>query len=145
MSTGIGNKYGRIFFIKIVSHNFPDKEAHTCIIYEYILELDIKQSNNMEAFQRELSRQIKQYEASNGNEWKNITYHIINQYQKIDEPIFQTGFNIRVIDGPKQKSKFAWLCKLLKWTNNTRHDLVMQSIAPTGNNQQQRVQHNADA
>jgi hypothetical protein len=30
--TGISNKDGRIFFIKIVSHTFPDKEAHKCII-----------------------------------------------------------------------------------------------------------------
>jgi hypothetical protein len=28
MPTGLSNKYGRIFFIKLVSHTFPDKEAH---------------------------------------------------------------------------------------------------------------------
>jgi hypothetical protein len=37
MPLGLSNKYGRIFFIKIVSHTFPDKEAHKRIIYEYIL------------------------------------------------------------------------------------------------------------
>jgi hypothetical protein len=28
MRTGLSNKEGRIFFIKLVSHTFPDKEAH---------------------------------------------------------------------------------------------------------------------
>jgi hypothetical protein len=51
MPTRISNKDGRILFIKIVSHAFPDKEAHKHIIYEYILKLEITQSNNMEAFQ----------------------------------------------------------------------------------------------
>jgi hypothetical protein len=37
MPTRISNKDGSIFFIKIVSHTFPDKEAHKHIIYEYIL------------------------------------------------------------------------------------------------------------
>jgi hypothetical protein len=31
----------------------------------------------MEAFQRELSRHIKGYNVIQGNEWKNITNHII--------------------------------------------------------------------
>jgi hypothetical protein len=35
--TGLINKDGRIIFIKLVSHSFPDKEAHKRIIYEYIL------------------------------------------------------------------------------------------------------------
>jgi hypothetical protein len=59
MPTGISNKDGHMFFVKIVSHTFPDKEAHKRIIYEYILKLEIIQSNNMEAFKRELSRHIK--------------------------------------------------------------------------------------
>jgi hypothetical protein len=54
MSTGLINKDRRIFFIKMVSHTFPDKEAHKRIIYEYILKLEITESNNMEGFQREL-------------------------------------------------------------------------------------------
>jgi hypothetical protein len=43
MPTIIINKDGHIFFINIVSQIFPDKEAHTCIIYEYILKLEITQ------------------------------------------------------------------------------------------------------
>jgi hypothetical protein len=34
---GLSNKDGRIFFITIISHTFPDKEAHKRNIYEYIL------------------------------------------------------------------------------------------------------------
>jgi hypothetical protein len=101
MPTGIGNKDERIFFIKIVSHTLPDKEAHKRIIYEYILKLGITESNNMEGFQRELSRHIKQYDVIQGNEWKKITNHLIRQYHKIESPPFQTGFNIRIIAGPK--------------------------------------------
>jgi hypothetical protein len=41
MPTGLSNKDGRLFFIKLVSHTFPDKEAHKRIIYEYILKLEI--------------------------------------------------------------------------------------------------------
>jgi hypothetical protein len=48
--TVISNKDGCIFFIKIVSHTFPDKEAHKRIIYKYIMKLEITESNNMEAF-----------------------------------------------------------------------------------------------
>jgi hypothetical protein len=63
MPIGLRNKDGRIFFIKIVSHTFPDKEAHKHMIYEYILKLEIKESNNMEGFQQELRRHIRQYDA----------------------------------------------------------------------------------
>jgi hypothetical protein len=73
MSTGLSNKDGHIFFIKLVSHNFPDKEAHKRIIYEYILKLEIPESHNMEGFQRELRKKIKQYDAIQGSEWKKIT------------------------------------------------------------------------
>jgi hypothetical protein len=51
MPTYLSNKDGRIFFIKIVSHTFPDKKAHKRIIYEYVLKLEITESNNMEGFQ----------------------------------------------------------------------------------------------
>jgi hypothetical protein len=54
MPIGLSNKDGRIFFINIVSHTLPDKEAHKRIIYEYILKLEITESNNMEGFQQEL-------------------------------------------------------------------------------------------
>jgi hypothetical protein len=47
MPLGLSNKDGRIFFIKIVSQTFPNKEAHKLIIYEYILNLEITESNNM--------------------------------------------------------------------------------------------------
>jgi hypothetical protein len=86
MPIGLGNKDGCIFFIKLVSHTFPDKEAHKRIIYEYILKLEITESNNMEGFQRELRRHIKQYDVIQGSKWKKITNHIIRQYQKIDSP-----------------------------------------------------------
>jgi hypothetical protein len=59
MPTGLSNRDGRIFFIKLVSHSFQDKEAHKRIIYKYILKLEITESNNMEGFQRELRRHIK--------------------------------------------------------------------------------------
>jgi hypothetical protein len=62
MPLDLSNKYGCIFF-KLVSHTFPDKEAHKRIIYEYILKLEIWESNNMEGFQRELRRHIKHYDA----------------------------------------------------------------------------------
>jgi hypothetical protein len=84
MPTGLSNKDGRLFFIKMASHTFPDKEAHKRIIYEYILKLT--ESNNMDSFTRELRRHIKQYDAIQGSEWKKITNHIIKQYQKIDPP-----------------------------------------------------------
>jgi hypothetical protein len=54
MPPGISHKDGRIYFIKLVSHTFLDKEAHTQIIYEYILKLEITESNNMESFTREI-------------------------------------------------------------------------------------------
>jgi hypothetical protein len=58
MPPGLGHKDWRIYFIKLVSHTFPDKEAHKQIIYEYILKLEITESNNMESFTRELRRHI---------------------------------------------------------------------------------------
>jgi hypothetical protein len=88
MPTGLSHKDGRLFFIKLVSHTFPDKEAHNRIIYEYILKLKITESNNMGNFTRELRRHIQQYDAIQG-EWKKITHHIIRQYQKIDSPSIQ--------------------------------------------------------
>jgi hypothetical protein len=51
---GLSHKDGRINFIKLVSHTFPYKEAHKQIIYEYILKLEITESNNMESFTREI-------------------------------------------------------------------------------------------
>jgi hypothetical protein len=86
MPIGLSNKDRRIFFIKLVSRTFPDKESHKRIIYEYILKLEITKYNNMEGFQRELQRHIKQYDAIQGSEWKSITNHIIRQYHKTDSP-----------------------------------------------------------
>jgi hypothetical protein len=54
MPNGLSNKDGRLFIIKLVSHTFPDKEAHKRIIYQYILKLEITESNNMEGFTREV-------------------------------------------------------------------------------------------
>jgi hypothetical protein len=92
----------------------------------------------MDAFQRELSCHIKQYDAIQGNEWKNITNHILRQYHKIDSLPFQTGFNIIILAGPKQQTKYAWLCTLLELTNTTLHDIISQNLWPrpeTRNNQ----------
>jgi hypothetical protein len=58
MPTGLSHKDGQLFFIKLVSHTFPDKESHKPIIYEYILKLKITELNNMESFTRELCRHI---------------------------------------------------------------------------------------
>jgi hypothetical protein len=41
MPIGLSSKDGQLFFIKLVSHTFPDKESHKRIIYEYILKLEI--------------------------------------------------------------------------------------------------------
>jgi hypothetical protein len=60
MPPGLSHKEGRIYLIKIVSHTSPDKEAHKRIIYEYILKLEITESNNMESFTREIRRHIEQ-------------------------------------------------------------------------------------
>jgi hypothetical protein len=114
MPTGLSNKDGRLFFIKLVSHTFPDKESYKRIIYEYILKLEINESNNMEIFTRELRRHIKKYDAIQGSEWKKITNHIIKQYQKIDSPPFNTVFNMIILQGPSTTdTKYRWLCILL--------------------------------
>jgi hypothetical protein len=99
MPPGLSHKDGRIYFIKLQYHTFPDKEAHTRIIYEYIVKLEITESNNMESFARELRRHIKQYDAISGSEWKKITNHIIRQYQKIYSQPFNTGFNMIIVQG----------------------------------------------
>jgi hypothetical protein len=131
ITIGLSNKDGRIFFIKLISHTLPDKEAHKQIIYEYILKLEITESNNMEGFQRDLRRHIKQYDAIQGSEWKKITNHIIRQYHKIDSPPFNTKFDMLVVTGPaKTQTKYGWLCTLLECTNTTRHDLITRNIWP---------------
>jgi hypothetical protein len=131
MPIGLINKYGRLFFIKLVSHTFPGKEAHKRIIYQYILKLERTESNNMEGFQRELRRHIKQYDAIQGSELKKITNHIIRQYQKIDSPPFNMGLNMLVITGPaKTYTKYGWLCALLERTNTTRNDLITRNLWP---------------
>jgi hypothetical protein len=128
---GLSNKDGCIFFIKLVSHTFPDKESHKQIIYEYILKLGITESNNMEGFQRELQRRIKQYDAIQGSEWKKFTNHIIKQYQQIDSPPFNMGFNMLIVMGPANtQTKYGWICTLLEWTNTTCHDLITRNIWP---------------
>jgi hypothetical protein len=131
MPTEPSHKDGRLFFIKLVSHTFLDKEAHKRIIYEYILRLEITESNNMESFTRELRRHITQYDAIQRSEWKQITNHIIKQYQKIDSPPFNTGFNMIIVQGPSTTdTKYGWLCILLAWTNITHHDLITRNLWP---------------
>jgi hypothetical protein len=51
----------------------------------------------MEGFQKELRRHIKQYDAIQVKEWKKITNHVLKQYQKIDSPPFNTGFNMLIV------------------------------------------------
>jgi hypothetical protein len=131
MPPGLPNRDGHLFFVKLVLHTFPDKEAHKRIMYEYILKLEITESNNMESFQRELRRHIIQYEATQGTEWKKITNHIIKQYQKVDSPPFYTGFNMIVVNGPSAKqTKYAWILMLIKWTTTCRHDLLSHNLWP---------------
>jgi hypothetical protein len=85
----------------------------------------------MESFTRELRRHRKQYDAIQGTEWKKITNHIIRQYQKIDSPPFNTGFNMIIARGPSTAdTKYGWLCILLEWTNSTRHDLITHNLWP---------------
>jgi hypothetical protein len=107
MPPGLSHKDGQIYFIKLVSHTFPDKEAHKRIIYDYILKPEITESNNMESFTREIRRHIKQYDAISGSEWKKITNHIIRQYQKIDSQPFSTGFNMIIVEGPMDGFAFS--------------------------------------
>jgi hypothetical protein len=83
----------------------------------------------MEGFTRELLRHIKQYDAIQGSEWKKITKHIIKQYQKIDSPPFNTGFNMIVLQCTSTTdTKYGWLCILLEWTNSTHHDLFTRNL-----------------
>jgi hypothetical protein len=85
----------------------------------------------MEGFQRELQRNIKQYDAIQGSEWKKITNHIIRQYQKIESHPFNMGFNMLVVTGPSTtQTKYGWLCVLLEWTNNTHPDLITHNLWP---------------
>jgi hypothetical protein len=131
MPPGLSHKDGRIYSIKLVSHTFPDKESHKQIIYEYILKLEITESNNMESFTREIRRHIKQYDAISGSQWKKIINHIIRQYQKIGSQQFNTGFNVIIVKGPSASdTKYGWLYILLDWTNNTRHDLITRNLWP---------------
>jgi hypothetical protein len=71
---------------------------------------------------------------------KKITNYIIIQYQKIDSPPFQAGFNMQVVTGPeKAQTKYGWLCTLLEWTNITLHNLSTHNLWPkpeTTNNQE---------
>jgi hypothetical protein len=145
---GLSNKDGRLFFIKLVSHTFPDKEAHKRIIYEYILKLEITQSNNMEGFTRKLRRHITKYDAIQGSRWKKITYHIIKQYHNIDSPPFNSGFKMIVVRGPSTTdTKYGWFCVLLEWTNSTHHDLITHNLWPKPEittNQELNIMHMHD-
>jgi hypothetical protein len=144
MPTGFRKKDGRILFIKVVSHTFLDKEAHKRIIYEYIIKLEITESNNMEGFQQELRRHIKQYDAIQENEWKKITNHVIRQYHKINSAPFQMGFNMKVFTGltKVQKIRLAMHSPRMdkhhtSWSKNSKY--------LSRNKQQPGTQRNAHA
>jgi hypothetical protein len=135
MPIGLSNKDGRIFFIKLVLHTFPDNEAHKRTIYEYILKLEITESNNMERFQRELRRHINKYDAIQGSEWKKITNHIIRQYHKIGSPPFNTGFNTLIVTGPEKHTENTGGCALS--SNGPTPHATISSPAISGPNQKQ--------
>jgi hypothetical protein len=100
----------------------------------------------MESFTRELRRHIKQYDAIQGSEWNKITNHIIRQYQKIDPPLFNTGFNMIIVRGKSTAdTKYGWLCILLEWTNSTRHDLITRNLWPKPGIKKPGIKHNAYA
>jgi hypothetical protein len=120
MPIHLRNRDGHIFFINIVSHTFPDKEAHKRITLEYIIKLEITESNSMEG----------QYYTIQGNDFKKITNHIVRKYHNIESAPFQTGFNMITVTGPKLQLKYGWLCTLLEWTNSMRHDRITQNIWP---------------
>jgi hypothetical protein len=85
----------------------------------------------MESFTRKLRIHIKQYDAIQGSEWKKITNHIIRQYQKIDSPPFNTGFNMIIVRGPSTTgTTYGWLCILFEWTSSTRNDLITHNLWP---------------
>jgi hypothetical protein len=84
----------------------------------------------MEPYQRDLLKQVKAYTNIKGMEWKKITTTIIAQYRKIDEPAFQTGLNTRIIVGPTGKHYYKWLLGMIRWTLETRQDLVSRNIWP---------------
>jgi hypothetical protein len=53
----------------------------------------------------------------------------MRQYQKIDSPPFNTGFNMLFVPGPaKAQTKYRWICTLLEWTNMIRHDLITRNL-----------------
>jgi hypothetical protein len=73
---------------------------------------------------------LKVYENIKGMEWKNITPTSITQYRKINEPTFQTGLNARIPDGPKGQHYYKCLLDMIRWTLETRQDLVSRNLWP---------------
>jgi hypothetical protein len=54
---------------------------------------------------------------------------MIRQYQKIDSPPFNTGFNMIIVRGASTAdTKYGWLCILLEWTNITRHNIITRNL-----------------
>jgi hypothetical protein len=84
----------------------------------------------MESYQRDIMRHLKQYENIKGTEWKKITNNIIKQYRKIDEPAFQTGLNAKILLGPKNHKYYRWIIDMIKWTIETRQDLISRNLWP---------------
>jgi hypothetical protein len=130
MSEGISIKYGRIFFIILVTRTFLDKEAHKHIICKYIMKLEITKSTPMETFQWELLRHFKQYNTIHDSGWKKFTTHIIKQHRKTYEPAFQTSINTIIITGPTKRTKYTWLSTLIRRMNETRQYLLSCNIWP---------------
>jgi hypothetical protein len=68
------------------------------------------------------------YSSIQGTEWKKIINNSIKQYRKMDEPAFQTGLNTKILTGPKNHSIYKWIVDMIKWTIDTRQDLVSQNL-----------------
>jgi hypothetical protein len=130
MPMDIINNDGRIYFCLIISHTFMDKDAYKEIINNYILELKITKSNSMESYQRDLLKHLKAYENIKGMGWKKIITTTIAKYRKIKEPAFHTGLNTRILVGPTGHHYHKWLLEMIRWTLESRQDLVSRNQWP---------------
>jgi site-specific recombinase XerD len=114
----------------IISRTFPDKDAHKEIIKNYILELKITKSNSMGSYQRDLLKHLKAYENIKGTECKKIITNIITEYLKTNKAVLQTGLNTRILVGPTGHHYHKWLLEMIRWTLETRQDLVSRNLWP---------------
>jgi hypothetical protein len=130
MPMDILNNDGRIYFCLIISRTFLEKDAHKEIIKNYILELKVTKSNSMEFYQPDLLRHLKAYKNIKGMERKKIITTNIEQYCKINEPAFQTRLNSRIIVGPTRHTYYKLLLDMIRWTLETRQDIVSINLWP---------------